>query len=162
MSYMPLDGTALRQFASCFATGVAVITTRDKAGKPFGLTMSAITSLSLDPALFLICVDKRSNTLQPILDSRAFAINILAKGQETISNTFAGKSDDKFAKIPHHSGEIGMPVIDGVHGAAEFSVHAEYPGGDHVIIVGEVRSVETSDVDPLLYFRGKYGAFAGN
>jgi flavin reductase (DIM6/NTAB) family NADH-FMN oxidoreductase RutF len=154
------DGVALRQFASCFATGVAVITTRDPAGKPFGLTMSAITSLSLDPPLFLICVDKRSNTLQPILDSKAFAINILANDQQAISNTFAGKSEEKFAKVAHHSGELGMPVIDGVHGAAEFSVIAEYPGGDHVIIVGEVRSIETLAVDPLLYFRGKYGAFA--
>jgi flavin reductase (DIM6/NTAB) family NADH-FMN oxidoreductase RutF len=154
-----LDGAALRQFASCFATGVAIITTRDRSGRPFGLTMSAITSLSLDPPLFLICVDKRSNTLQPILESKAFAINILAKGQEAISNTFAGKSDDKFSSVAHHSGEIGMPIIDGVHGAAEFSVHAEHPGGDHVIIVGEVRSIETLAVDPLLYFRGKYGRF---
>ncbi|MGE5540264.1 MAG: flavin reductase family protein [Gemmatimonas sp.] len=155
-----LDGVALRQFASCFATGVAVITTRDPSGKPFGLTMNAISSVSLDPPLFLICVDKRSNTLQPILDSKAFAINILAKGQEAISNVFAGKSEDKFAGIAHHAGSHGMPIIDGAHGAAEFSVFADYPGGDHVIIVGEVRSIETAAVDPLLYFRSKYGAFA--
>lgn len=155
-----LDGAALRQFASCFATGVAVITTCDGAGKPFGLTMNAISSVSLDPPLFLICVDKKSNTLAPILESKAFAINILAKGQETISNTFAGKSEDKFAQVPYHTGSHGMPLIDGTHGAAEFSVHAEYPGGDHVIIVGEVRSVATDAVDPLLYFRSKYGCFA--
>jgi len=155
-----LDGAALRQFASCFATGVAVITTCDKAGKPYGLTMNAISSVSLDPPLFLICVDKKSNTLAPILESKAFAINILAKGQEVISNTFAGKGEDKFAKVPYHLGSHGMPLIDGAHGAAEFSLFAEYPGGDHVIVVGEVRSVATDAVDPLLYSRGKYGAFA--
>lgn len=155
-----LDGAALRQFASCFATGVAVITTCDKAGKPFGLTMNAISSVSLDPPLFLICVDKKSNTLAPILESRAFAVNILAKGQETISNTFAGKGEDKFAEVPYRTGAHGMPLIEGAHGAAEFAVHAEYPGGDHVIIVGEVRSIATDAVDPLLYFRSKYGAFA--
>jgi flavin reductase (DIM6/NTAB) family NADH-FMN oxidoreductase RutF len=155
-----LDGAALRQFASCFATGVAVITTCDRAGKPYGLTMNGISSLSLDPPLFLICVDKKSNTLAPILESRRFAINILAKGQETISNTFAGKGEDKFANVPFRLGSHGMPIIEGAHGAAEFSVHAEYPGGDHVIIVGEVHSVATDAVDPLLYFRSKYGCFA--
>jgi flavin reductase (DIM6/NTAB) family NADH-FMN oxidoreductase RutF len=155
-----LDGAAIRQFASCFATGVAVITTTDKAGKLYGLTMNAITSLSLDPPLFLICVDKRSNTLAPMLESKGFAINILAKGQETVSNTFAGKSEDKFANIQYHLGSHGMPIIDGAHGAAEFTLHAEYPGGDHVIVVGELRAIATGDVEPLLYFRSKYGAFA--
>jgi flavin reductase (DIM6/NTAB) family NADH-FMN oxidoreductase RutF len=155
-----LDGTAIRQFASCFATGVAVITTTDKAGKLYGLTMNAISSLSLDPALFLICVDKRSNTLAPMLESKAFAINILAQGQEAISNTFAGKADDKFANVKYRLGSLGMPLIEGAHGAAEFSVCADYPGGDHVIVVGELRSVDTGAVDPLLYFRSKYGAFA--
>ena len=155
-----LDGAAIRQFASCFATGVAVITTRDKAGKLYGLTMNAITSLSLDPPLFLICVDRRSNTLAPMLESKGFAINILAKGQEAISNTFAGKSEDKFANVKHHIGSHGMPLIDGAHGAAEFTLHAEYPGGDHVIVVGELRAIATGDVEPLLYFRGKYGGFA--
>jgi len=155
-----LDGAAIRQFASCFATGVAVITTRDKAGKLYGLTMNAISSLSLDPPLFLICVDKRSNTLAPMLESRAFAINILAQGQEAISNTFAGKGEDKFANVAHRIGSHGMPLIEGAHGAAEFSVLADYPGGDHVIVVGELRAIDTAAVDPLLYFRNKYGAFA--
>ena len=155
-----LDGNAIRQFASCFATGVAVITSKDTAGKLYGLTMNAISSLSLDPPLFLICVDKRSNTLAPILETKGFAVNILAKGQEAISNTFAGKSEDKFANIKYRLGTHGLPIIDGAHGAAEFSVHADYPGGDHVIIVGELRSVDTGAVDPLLYFRSKYGAFA--
>jgi flavin reductase len=155
-----LDGTAIRQFASCFATGVGVITTVDRAGKAYGLTMNAITSLSLDPALFLICVDKRSNTLGPMLESMGFAVNILAKGQEAISNTFAGKSEDKFANVKYHLGAHRMPLIDGAHGTAEFGIHANYPGGDHAIIVGELRSVETADVSPLLYFRGKYGDFA--
>ena len=155
-----LDGVAIRQFASCFATGVAVITTTDKAGKLYGLTMNAITSLSLDPPLFLICVDKRSNTLAPMLESKGFAINILAKGQETISNTFAGKSEDKFANVKYHLGSHGIPLIDGAHGAAEFTLHAEYPGGDHIIVVGELRAIETADVEPLLYFRSKYGGFA--
>jgi flavin reductase (DIM6/NTAB) family NADH-FMN oxidoreductase RutF len=155
-----LDGAAIRQFASCFATGVAVITTVDRSGKPYGLTMSAIASLSLDPALFLICVDKRSNTLPPMLESMGFAINILAKGQETISNTFAGKSEDKFANIKYRTGTHRMPLIEGAHGAAEFSIHANYPGGDHVIVVGELRAIDTTDVAPLLYFRGKYGDFS--
>jgi flavin reductase (DIM6/NTAB) family NADH-FMN oxidoreductase RutF len=154
-----LDGAAIRQFASCFATGVAVITTVDKAGKPYGLTMNAVSSLSLDPALFLICVDKRSNTLAPMLESRGFAINILAKGQETISNVFAGKGDDKFAGVKYRLGSHGMPLIDGAHGAAEFSIHADYPGGDHVIVVGELRAVDTEAVEPLLFFRSKYGTF---
>lgn len=155
-----LDGAAIRQFASCFATGVAVVTSKDKSGKLYGLTMNAISSLSLDPPLFLICVDKRSNTLAPILESRAFAINILAQGQEAISNLFAGKADDKFASVKYRLGTHGMPLIEGAHGAAEFAVHADYPGGDHVIIVGALRAIDTGAVDPLLYFRSKYGAFA--
>src|SRR3954468_13450771 len=112
MSFM-LDGAALRQFASCFATGVAIITPPNNSGRPLGLTMNAITCLSLDPPLFLICVDKRSNTLQPIIERKAFPIKILAKGQEAISNSFAGKAEDKFANVAHHSGSHGMPIIDG-------------------------------------------------
>lgn len=154
----PVEALALRTFAGHFATGVTVLTTRDAAGKPYGLTMNAVSCVCLEPPLFLACVDKKSATLAPLTGSGVFALNILALDQDKISNAFASKGEDKFASVATTDGVLGLPLIDGALAAAEFRVRQSVEAGDHVIVIGEAVSTATRDTMPLMYFRGKYGA----
>lgn len=154
----PVEALALRTFAGHFATGITVLTTRDAAGRDYGLTMNAVSCVCLEPPLFLACVDKRSATLAPLLESGVFALNILAAGQETVSNTFASKGDDKFRDVATETGSLGVKLISGALASAEFRVHQTVESGDHVIVIGEAMATATQDAAPLLYFKGKYGA----
>jgi flavin reductase (DIM6/NTAB) family NADH-FMN oxidoreductase RutF len=156
----PVEALALRTFAGHFATGVAVLTTRDSAGRPYGLTMNAISCVCLEPPLFLACVDKKSATLSPLMESGIFALNILAVGQDKISNTFASKGDDKFASVATETGVLGVPLIAGALASAEFRVRQTVAAGDHVIVIGEAVATTTRETAPLMYFRGKYGVLA--
>lgn len=153
----PVEPVELRTFAGHFATGITVLTTRDAAGKLYGLTMNAVSCVCLEPPLFLACVDKKSATLPAIEASGAFALNILALDQDKVSNTFASKGDDKFAEIPHEEGVLGVPLITGALAAAEFRVAQKVEAGDHIIFIGEAVSTRSEDKAPLMYFRGKYG-----
>lgn len=146
----------LRQFASHFPTGVAVVTTRDRNGKSYGVTINAVTSLSLTPPLLLICLDNRSNTLTAISESGTFCLHYLEANQSHISRVFASKSDDKFAEISARMSDGGNPVLDGVLAASECRVTQTYPGGDHTIIVGMVETIQMGGGEPLLYHRGGY------
>ncbi|WP_029350929.1 flavin reductase family protein [Bosea sp. 117] len=148
----------LRAFAGHFATGVAVVTTTHPDGQFHGVTINAVTSLSLTPPLFLICLDHRSNTLGALLASRHFGLHFLAREQTEISRVFASKQEDKFAAVPHRPGRHGSPLIEGVVAAAECSVSEICPGGDHTIIIGAVDQVHVFGGEPLLYHRGAYAA----
>ncbi len=154
------DGVDLRQFSGHFATGVTVVTTRDKAGNYYGLTMNAISCVCLDPPTFLICIDKTANTLAPLMESRVFALNILARGQTEISNIFATKGEDKFAGVKTRAGALGAPLIEGALAAAEFRVTETFAAGDHFIVLGEAHNADITEDQPLLYYQGKYGAFS--
>lgn len=156
----PGDSAAFRHVAGSWATGVAVITTVDTDGRVFGLTMSAVSSLSLDPQQFLICVERTADSLPPLERSGLFCINLLALGQEAISRRFASKIEDKLAGIPHRRLVSGLPVLDGVIGYVACRVSALLPGGDHVIVVGDVLQLEALGGDPLVHFRGQYRSLA--
>jgi flavin reductase (DIM6/NTAB) family NADH-FMN oxidoreductase RutF len=152
-----IDGAELRHFAGRFATGITVITTRDKAGKFYGLTMNAVSCVTLTPPTFMICVDEKSTSLAPMLESGVFAINILAWNQQDISNTFASKGEDKFSKVPYELGLLEVPLISDALASAEFRIAKTYPAGDHLIILGEAQSMRVIENNPLLYYHGKYG-----
>ena len=152
----PLSADELRKFAGSFATGVVVLTTCGKDGSLYGLTMNAVSCVCLEPPLFLACVDSGSATLAPLMETGAFALNILSRDQEMISNTFASKGADKFANIAHTRGRIEMPLITGAIASAEFRIVQTHEAGDHVIVVGEAVASETAGGEPLGYFRGKY------
>ena len=152
----PLGADALRKFAGSFATGVVVLTSRGKDGTLYGLTMNAVSSVCLDPPLFLACVDQASATLRALMETGVFALNILSRDQEDISHTFASKGTDKFGSIDHTQGRLDMPLITGVLANAEFRVVQTHEVGDHVIVVGEAVASQAADGEPLGYFRGKY------
>ena len=154
------DAAAFRRAAGAWTTGVAVITTVNGDGRPFGLTMSAVSSLSLELQQFLICVDRGADSLPALEQSRLFCINLLARGQQEVSRRFASKRTDKFRGMPHSRLASGLPVLDGVIGFVACRVSALLPGGDHVIIVGDVLQAETFGGEPLVHFRGEYRELA--
>ncbi len=148
-----------RKACGYWATGVSIVTTCDVDQTPFGLTMNAVTSLSLDPPLFIICVDNKSDTLEPMKRSGVFCVNMLSSTQEALSNAFSKKGLNKFEGVGFTRGATGSPMLDGRLLAVDCQVSAVYPGGDHHIFVGEVREIsfpESDAIKPLLYYRGRY------
>lgn len=154
-----VDAAHLRQFAGRFATGVAIIASRDARGEFKGLVVNSVTALSLEPPLYLVCLDKKSNTLQAIAESGVFSINFLSDRQIDISRHFASKAPDKFAAMDVICGPSGAPLIAGSLASCECKVVNVYPGGDHEIVVGAVDQVMIGEGKPLLFYRGAYGTW---
>jgi flavin reductase (DIM6/NTAB) family NADH-FMN oxidoreductase RutF len=145
-----------RQVMGNFATGITVVTTHDKEGKPYGLTVNSFTSVSLNPVLVLVCLDLRLSGLQSFRDSRHFGISILSEHQEDISRVFARKDAERPSEI-FFEGKLGMPLLKNALAIMECQTVKIYEGGDHLIFLGEVDNAEVIQPDhPLLYFRGKY------
>jgi flavin reductase (DIM6/NTAB) family NADH-FMN oxidoreductase RutF len=150
------DAKELRRVMGMFATGVTVLTTRDASGRPYGLTANAVTSLSLDPPLLIICIDKRAETHPHFFDSRCFVVNILAEHQEELSTHFAKSGGEKFGSLPYNINPDGVPVLEGTLAQIECRIIETHEGGDHVIHIGEVQHAEVRGGRPLLFFQGKY------
>jgi len=153
---MPFDRTELRKVMGHFATGVTIVTTHDGAGRCYGLTANAVCSVSLDPPLVLVCVDKRAESHPAFGLSQAFVVNILADEQEALSRHFAVSGGDKFVDLPCRNGGTGAPILEGALAHVECRVVSTYDAGDHTIYIGEVESADSRDGRPLLFFRGKY------
>lgn len=157
-----MDLQDLRSVMGHFATGVAVITTKDRAGTPFGLTANAFTSVSLNPPLVLICVDKAAQCYSYFEESKVFAVNVLSEDQEELSRRFATKGIEKFGGIKWHSGQIGVALLDGSIGYIECKVIHSYQGGDHTIYLGEIVNATASGDRPLIFFQGRYHRLPGS
>ncbi len=151
------DQKQLRTALGQFATGVAVITAQDAAGGLIGLTMSSFNSVSLDPPLILFSVDRRANSLKALLDAEGYAVNILSRDQEELSNRFARALSDKWSNVEHSLGHAQAPLLHGAIAHFECAPYGQHDGGDHVIVVGRVlRFAFNPDAEPLVFFRGKY------
>ena len=150
----------LRGLFARWTTGVTIVTAR-LGEKIHGMTVSAFTEVSLDPPLVLVCADKTSNTHPLIAEGGVFAVNILAAGQEALSNKFASKKDEwkRFEGLECDEGPTGAPLLRGAVANLDCRVVGSHDHGDHVVYVGEVHEVRTSDRPPLLYFGGGYGDF---
>jgi flavin reductase (DIM6/NTAB) family NADH-FMN oxidoreductase RutF len=153
---MSLDPDTFRSALGRFASGVTVVTSRDGAGRYHGLTVSAFCSLSLEPPLVLVCID-RAASMHPVLDDAAyFAVNVLAAGQESIARRFAAPETDRFDGIGYERGMTGAPILDDVLAYVECRKTSVIGGGDHTIVIGEVEHAEVRSSGPLLYYRGGY------
>ena len=147
----------LRRLMARWVTGVAVVTSRDETG-PRGATTNALTSLSLDPLLMLVCLDRGSNTLQAVRASGRFCINVLAADQEGIARRFATKAsgEEKLAAVAHELVE-GVPVLGGVVAWLVCELKQELDGGDHAILLGRPLATGSDpDAEPLLFYGGSY------
>jgi flavin reductase (DIM6/NTAB) family NADH-FMN oxidoreductase RutF len=143
-----------------FASGVTVVTTKGEDDRACGMTVSAFSSVSLEPPLILVCIDKRASIHGYFKEGSHFAVNFLGEEQEVISRRFASKEEDRFSGVGYKDGITGVPLLDGAIATLECSVMHEYPGGDHTIIVGEVIHAQVTDGRPLAYFRGGYAQLA--
>ncbi len=155
-----IDPREFRRVMGSFATGVTVVTIPTGEGG-WGMTANSLTSVSLDPPLVLICVDKSTRTHQYLMQSGVWAINILREDQESISRRFALKDEDAertMTGLTCRRAVTGAPVIDGCLSYLDCRTWATYDGGDHTIFVGEVLEAAVVDPEgqPLLFFRGRY------
>jgi len=130
---MPIEKNQLRQVMGHFATGVTIITTLNKAGQMHGLTANAFTSVSLEPPLLLISVDKKAESWPAFEESRVFTVNILADDQEGLSRKFAVSGGNKFEGVAYRIGANGAPILEGALAFIECTLYAAYEGGDHSI-----------------------------
>jgi flavin reductase (DIM6/NTAB) family NADH-FMN oxidoreductase RutF len=153
---MPFDRNELRRVMGHFATGVTIVTTHDGEGRCYGLTANAVSSVSLDPPLILICVDKRAESHPAFALSQSFVVNILSDEQEELSRRFAVSGGEKFVGLACRSGGTGAPIIEGALAHVECRVIASHDAGDHTIHIGEVESADAGTGRPLLFFRGRY------
>jgi flavin reductase (DIM6/NTAB) family NADH-FMN oxidoreductase RutF len=154
---VPVNASQFRTALSRFASGVTVVTTRDAAGQPHGITVSAFSSLSLDPPLVLVCIDRGAYIYEAFAASGVFVVNVLAADQEELSRLFASREPNKFQGLGYTEGLVGAPVLDHALATIECRLRHAYEGGDHTIFVGEVEHASVrEDAPPLLYYRGGY------
>ncbi|MEV7005158.1 flavin reductase [Streptosporangium sp. NPDC051022] len=154
----PLDQGTFRQVIGHFASGVTVITTRE-GERLFGSTASAVSSLSLEPPMLLVCLNQSSETAKAIQRTGRFVVNVLEEGQGDLAVHFAGKGDDKFLSVRHSPGVDGQPLLDGSLAHLECSVADVPTGGTHVIFLGHVVNAVATPGAPLAYYQGRFGAF---
>lgn len=153
---MPVSKEEFRSAMGRFVSGVTVVTTLDRDNRPAGLTVSAFSSLSLEPPLILACIEQRASLHDYLSEGTHFAVNILAEDQEQLSRRFSSKDEDRFNGTGYKEGATGSPVLEGALAYIECRVLQTYPGGDHTIVVGEVEAVSVADHRPLAYYRGGY------
>ncbi len=155
----PITNANLRKLRGLFASGVtAVTTTLD--GKLHGVTVSAFTSVSLDPPLVLISLANEVISREMIAESGIFAVNILSDDQEFLSERFAARAplvNQEFEGIPYHLAATGAPILEGSLAWYDCHVVASHDGGDHTLFVGQVESIGfDNNRKPLLYFANRY------
>ncbi len=155
---MPIDKNELRRVMGHFATGVTIITTISTEGDPYGLTANAFTSVSLEPPLLLIAVDKKAESYPHFEQSKVFTVNILRDDQEGLSRRFAVSGGNKFEGVAYHRGANEVPILDQTLAHIECRLYAAYDGGDHTLYLGEILEAETQEGKPLLFYRGGYRA----
>jgi len=150
------DPREFRNALGQFATGVTVVTTTNEAGEPVGVTASSFNSVSLDPPLVLWSLAKTSNSMPAYQNSGGFNVHILASYQDSLSNTFARPSENKFADVNWKPCDFGHPVLPEYAALFRCETQYQYEGGDHVIFVGKVVEFETHNYPVLVFHGGKY------
>ncbi len=133
-----------------------MVTTKAADGSDHGMTVSAFCSVSLQPPLVLICIEKTASAHDVLTSAPAFVVNILSANQEQIARRFAIVDIDRFEGVGFSRSGNGIAVLDDVLGVIECNRFALHDAGDHTIIVGEVESGRPENGSPLLYYRGGY------
>ena len=153
-----MSGHQFRTALGEFGRGAVVIAVTGQCYELVGMTMSSFNSVSIDPPLVLFSVDRKANSLAAMYHAKGFAVNVLGREQEDISNRFARALSDKWTDVNRTVGHAEAPLITGALAHFECEPHAHYDGGDHVIFLVRVvrHSVRAGNPAPLLFFRGRY------
>lgn len=160
-----IDSQALRTALGHFATGVTIVTTRDKAGSPIGMTASSFNTVSLDPPLILWSIGRKAYSYPAFAEAEHFAVHVLGNEHQEWSNRFGRASEEKFDGLTVSEGLGTVPLLSDCPARFECSVEHRYEGGDHMILVGRVLRMEhdsCDDVKPLLFHRGRYAEIGGS
>jgi flavin reductase (NADH) len=144
---------AFRQFMSSYFTGVTVVTSIDRSGRPHGLTCNSLTSVTLCPPTLLVCLDVRSGTLAAVRGGAGFAVNLLHAGARHAAEVFASRAPDRFEQVAwRRAARSGEPCLtEDAYAVAECRVVDTLPVGDHVVVLGRVVTVRSDPEAPLLY-----------
>lgn len=154
---MSLDPIDLRNAFGQFATGVTVITAEDSNGRPFGMTVNSFSSLSLDPPMLLWSIQNNSDCFSVFDNVGQFGVNILSQDQQGLSGRFARKGEHEMTTEELQAGENGCPLLKGAMTQFECTLDAQYPGGDHTILVGRIDAIQSdAEQTPLVFFGGAY------
>jgi flavin reductase (DIM6/NTAB) family NADH-FMN oxidoreductase RutF len=155
-----IEPPQFRQLLGRFATGVTVLTSRSPKGQPIGMTASSVASVSLEPPLVLVSVDKAHDMHAALEGGTHFVLNVLSAEQEALSRRFAGEEPDRFLGVSYRENERGIAVLDGVVAHIECEKRHVVPGGDHTVFIGLVIGGDATDRRPLLYYRGGYAGLS--
>jgi flavin reductase (DIM6/NTAB) family NADH-FMN oxidoreductase RutF len=154
-----IDPRILRRALGAFPTGVVITTAWESESGWLGMTMNSFTTVSLDPPLVIFSIDRRSVSLPAWLRASGYAINVLARGQELLSNQFARSRGEKWRDVRFTSGLHNAPLLDGTVARFECSRHQVVDGGDHMIFLARVnRATCNEEAEPLVFCRSRYGA----
>ncbi len=157
MSDARSDPRALRDAFGCFATGVTIVTSRNRSGHPVGFTANSFTSVSLDPPQLLVCVAGTASSLPAIRAHRLFGVSVLSDAQREIAERFAQRGVDRFAMGNWVEAESGVLLLEGACAHFSCTLEIEVESGDHLILVGRIDSFRAApERNPLLYLRGRY------
>ena len=151
---MSVTPDEFRSVLGRFPSGVTVVTTKARDGSDEGMTVSAFCSVSLDPPLVLICIEKTASAYDALITAPGFVVNILSATQEQIARRFSIVDIDRFDGVGYSRSQNGLAVLDDVVGIIECATVAMHDAGDHTIIVGEVEATRAQNGTPLLYYRG--------
>ena len=153
---MSVDSDTFRAVLGRFATGITIITGRDEAGVDHGMTVSAFSSVSLNPPLVLACIDHAASMRELLGTLTNVGINILSEGQEAISRRFSGKDIERFDGLGYTRGASGVALLDDALAHIEARIVDRHQAGDHLIIIAQVEAAEAFSERPLLYYRSGY------
>jgi flavin reductase (DIM6/NTAB) family NADH-FMN oxidoreductase RutF len=152
---MPVSEDEFKRALRKFASGVTVVTVAVD-GRLHGMTASSFASVSVNPPLILVCLDKASHTRSLMTKDGPFAVNVLGAGQEEVSRAFAERGVKPFDALGHRVGRLGSPLLDGAIAWLECRTTQVVDGGDHDVIIGEVLASELADGAPLVYYDQGY------
>ena len=144
----------LRNVLSKFATGVTVVSTIDCDGKPIGMTANSFTSVSLNPPLVLWSIGINQPSYEAFLKAKGYSVSILSKDQKDICDLFSSPIENKFSDIDYTLTDNGFPIIQKSLAWFDCLKWNNYPGGDHQILVGEIKNFYADENDPLIFWNG--------
>jgi flavin reductase (DIM6/NTAB) family NADH-FMN oxidoreductase RutF len=159
---MNFDARSFRNALGSFATGITVVTSVGPDGEPLGFTANSFNSVSLEPPLVLFSLDRGAYSLKAFEAAGVFAINVLREDQQEVSTSFARALSNKWDGVPFETWETGCPIFTEALANFECETTSMHDGGDHVIFVGRVLALRTTEGRPLLYFRGAYRQLVEN
>ncbi|MCQ8835297.1 flavin reductase family protein [Streptomyces malaysiensis] len=154
--FQGLDPAAFRSALAQFPSGVTIVTTRSDEGTLHGFTASSFASLSLDPPLVLVCLDRRADCFPVFMAAKHFVVNIVTDAHAELAIKFATKGENKFAYGSFEFDEAGHPLLSDAAAVIRCELEQAVPGGDHVILIGRVHDARTGSSKPVTWYRGGF------